>query len=194
MKTLTSKSLRLIIAGLCLALALVANNAKGQALSLYWDINDMAPGAGGAAPSGTWEGFNWSSDPGGARATDSWGEGDWARFAAGDDAIGSYRTRVNANHGIYGMVMSTGTGTVSFDGPGVLGIGDGSCEFFASGTLEINCALSGGSLLNGNVTGFNNNNSFGTGPITPMFVGPTPPGYSTLASSAFAIIELPNSF
>jgi len=215
MKTLTSKSLRLILAALGLSLGLVANNAKAQAPSLYWDINDLTPGAGGATPSGTWEGNNWSIDPAGAWGTGGWVVGDRPVFAAGSDATGSYTILVNANHYIYDMVMRTGTGTVHLVGPGVLGIQDRGCEFFASGTLEINCALagggqyvgqtgtvqlygtniySGGSLLNGAVTGFNNNNSFGTGPITPMFVGPTPPGYSTLASSTAAIIELPNNF
>src|SRR5664279_1752868 len=67
MKELISKSFKFIPAALCLALALLANNAK--AASSYWDIDGANPGAGGTTPDGSWEGAFWSTDSTGSSAT-----------------------------------------------------------------------------------------------------------------------------
>ena len=204
MKELTPKSLRFIPAALCLVLALLANNAK--AAPSYWDINGTDAGAGGATPSGTWESAFWSTDSAGASATANWVEGDFPEFAAGTDATGSYTVTANAPHTIAGMLMQTSTGTVTINGTGILSIAAGVQGFSSSGTLQINSVLggtggyegqsgtvqlygintfSGGSLLNGNLTYFNNNSSFGSGVIAPITTGGTSgsPKYAALLST-----------
>ena len=175
MKILTSKSFRFIPAALCLGLALLANNAK--AANSFWDINGTTAGAGGPTPSGNWEDASWSTDSTGASATATWNEGDFPEFAAGTDATGSYTVTANSDHTIAGMLMNTSSGTVTINGSGILSIAAGVQGFFSSGTLQINAVLggpggyegqtgtvqlygintySGGSLLNGNLTYFNN--------------------------------------
>ena len=212
MRELISKSSKFIPAALCLVLALLANNAK--AASSYWDIDGANPGAGGSTPGGSWEGTFWSTDSTGSSATTTWTDGDYPIFAA-DGATGSYTVTADAPHTIAGMQMQTSTGTVTINGNGILSISAGVQGFFSSGTLQINSVLggtggyegqsgtvqlygnntySGGSLLNGNQTYFNNNNSFGSGTITPVFVAATPPGYSAILSSGGALITLPNNF
>jgi autotransporter-associated beta strand protein len=212
MRELISKSSKFIRAALCLVLALLANNAK--AASSYWDIDGANPGAGGTTPSGSWEGAFWSTDSTGSSATTTWNDGDFPIFAA-DGATGSYTVTADAPHTIAGMQMQTSAGTVTINGTGILSISAGIQGFFSSGTLQINSVLggtggyegqsgtvqlygpntySGGSELNGNQTYFNNNNSFGSGPITPVFVAATPPGYSAVLSSGGALITLPNNF
>ena len=212
MKKLISKSVRFIPAALCLVLALLANNAK--AASSYWDIDGANPGAGGITPDGSWEGAFWSTDSTGSSATTTWTDGDFPIFAA-DGATGSYTVTADAPHTIAGMQMQTSAGTVTINGAGILSIASGVQGFFSSGTLQINSVLggtggyegqsgtvqlygintySGGSLLNGNLTYFNNASSFGSGTITPVFVAATPPGYSAILSSGGALITLPNNF
>src|ERR1035441_8718068 len=217
MKILTSKSFRFIPAALCLGLALLANNAKAQ--SLYFDINGASPNSGVAANgSYSWEdpGLFWSTDVNGAVTTGAWADGNVAVFSAGTDATGSYTVTAANPHTIAGMCMTNTSGTMFVNGAGVLSLAPGIQGFAASGgTLEIDSVLggtggyegqsgtvllygintfSGGSLLNGNLTYFNNNNSFCSGTITPVFVAATPPGYSAVLSSGGALITLPNNF
>ena len=203
MKEPTSKSLRFIPAALCLVLALLANNAK--AANSYWDIDGANPGAGGTTPGGSWEGAFWSTDSTGSSATTTWTDGDFPIFAA-DGATGSYTVTADAPHTIAGMQMQTSAGTVTVNGNGILSIAPGVQGFFSSGTLQINSVLggtggyegqsgtvqlygintfSGGSLLNGNLTYFNNNSSFGSGVIAPITTGGTSgsPKYAALLST-----------
>ncbi len=207
------KLLRFIATGLCLLFMLLAGSVEAAATNVYWDIPGATTGAGGATPGGNWDTPNWSTSSTGVLATGAWFEGNFPEFSAGSDATGSYTITANSNHIIAGMLQRTSTGTVTITGTGVLSIAAGVQGFFSSGTLVISNTLggtggyegqsgtvqlfgsntySGGTMLDGNLTYFNNSNSFGTGPITPVFV--STPGFSAMLSSGGSLITLPNNF
>ena len=101
------------------------------------------------------------------------------------------------------MQVANGCGIVTVNGPGTLNIASGMQGFIGT-NLTINAVLggtggyqtasgnviylygantfSGGCILNGGQTYFNNANSFGTGTITPILGGASP-NYSAVLSS-----------
>jgi autotransporter-associated beta strand protein len=203
-----------------LLLAFLSLTQRVDAAFSYWDINGATPGAGGPTPSGSWESANWTADSSGSSATTTWTDGDFPNFAAGSDATGTYVVTVNGNHTIAGMQMLTPSTVVVINGPGILSLADGQQGFFPNGAtlgssgLFINASLGGtGGLINQNasylylygnntysggttfaanhITYYNNNNSFGTGPITNTATG----GLSILTTNTLALApNLPNDF
>ena len=191
MKSLLLNSLRFIPTGLCLAVCLLANNAK--AVNQYFDVNGTTAGYGIAnGGSYSWDGANWATASGGGAATANWVAGQFARFPGGVSG-NSYTVTVNADEsmaGLYNSVSGT-TLTINGAGSGTLDVVSGYQGFLVTGNVIINAPISGvggvgpeqgGSLyLYGNNTysggtefGFggspltfiNNNNSFGSGPVT----------------------------
>ena len=191
MKNHPANSLRFIPTGLCLAVCLLANNAK--AVNQYFDVNGTTAGYGIAnGGSYSWDGANWATASGGGAATANWVAGQFARFPGGVSG-NSYTVTVNADEsmaGLYNSVSGT-TLTINGAGSGTLDVVSGYQGFLVTGNVIINAPISGvggvgpeqgGSLyLYGNNTysggtefGFggspltfiNNNNSFGSGPVT----------------------------
>jgi autotransporter-associated beta strand protein len=176
--------------------------------SYTWEGNNWSNNNNGAVTTGPWV------DP----VTDDATDGFARFAASSDAAANNYSVTANSNHLIVGMFLkSNGGGTVTVNGPGVLSIGTngGPVQGFlvnsSSQVLIINAKLSGaggvenelsGSLdlygdndySGGTVLGtsaglnFNNNHSFGTGPISwgvtqQVIADPTAAGPLTIANT-----------
>jgi autotransporter-associated beta strand protein len=215
MKNLNPNPLRFILSALCLSLALLANNAKGQVTSYYFDVNGATAGSG-VTDGGTynWEDPNWSTDSTGDSATGNWVDGGFPVFSAGTDATGSYTITANSGHTIAGMQVLTGIlgpgNGVTVNGPGVLSIAAGMQGFIGT-NLTINAVLagtggfetaggniiylygtntfSGGTVLNSGQTYFTNGYAFGTGTLYPVATA-----FSALLPSGGSPITLTNAF
>jgi len=117
-----------------------------------FDVNGTTGGSGVTnGGSYTWESAKYSSTSAGTDAV-SWNEGNFLRLAAGTDAAASnYTITANSNHTFAGMLLQTsGGGTVTINGPGVLSIASGDQGFFvdtSSQTLTINAVLAGSGQL-----------------------------------------------
>ena len=113
-----------------------------------FDVNGTAAGSGVASNgSYTWEGAGYSSSAAGTDPT-SWNEGNFLRLAAGTDAGASnYTITANSNHTFAGMYLQTsGGGTVTINGPGVLTVASGDQGMYvdtSSQNLKINASLAG---------------------------------------------------
>jgi hypothetical protein len=119
MKTPALQPTKLLTLAICLASALVACNARGQATTNYWDITGATPGSGtDGAPNGNWEDANWTTDPTGSSPTGPWTEGNVPAFSAGSDATGAYTITANSDHTVSGVQAPTGA--VTINGPGIL--------------------------------------------------------------------------
>ena len=94
----------------------VYDNVKLNGVAaLFWDVNDTAPGAGGATPSGTWSaaGTTWNPTFAGTASTNAWTAGAVAYFAAGEDANGTYTVNVAGTQDISRLYFSRGTVTLA---------------------------------------------------------------------------------
>jgi autotransporter-associated beta strand protein len=134
-----------------------------SAQSLYWDIDGVNPGSGGATPAGTWDTgttSNWTTDPGGAIAGTTWSANADAVFAAGSDATGAYSVTVTGTNSLKSLTVEEGAITQ-------LG---GTLDFGTNANAVINVAT-GASWINAGV---------GTGTITGT-AGITKSGAGTLS-------------
>jgi fibronectin-binding autotransporter adhesin len=190
----------------CLFLSLLTNTVLAQ--NEYWSDS-----LGSATPSGNWEDSTaWSTSSSGS-SPGGWTEGGTPIFAAGSAATGSYTVTANSSHTIAGLQFqaSSGTASLTINGPGVLSLAPGQQVFSFSNTYVINAVLGGtGGLINTNGTlylygnntysggttlaannliYYNNSNSFGTGPITNT---DTQSLLTTNVGSS--IVTIPNAF
>lgn len=117
-----------------------------------FDVNGATAGSGVASNgSYTWESAGFSSS---ASGTDPvpWVEGNFLRLAAGTDAgTKNYTITANSNHTAAGMYLqSSGGGTVTINGPGVLSIASGDQGFYVDDSaqnLKVNAVLGGSGRL-----------------------------------------------
>ena len=95
--------------------ATVAISLPARSAIVYWDIDGINAGAGGATPSGTWDGTNafWNSVADGTGSTAIWQAGDTAIFSAGTNATGSYAITVSGTQAIGGLTVEDGIATFS---------------------------------------------------------------------------------
>ncbi|HVT28061.1 MAG TPA: autotransporter-associated beta strand repeat-containing protein [Lacipirellulaceae bacterium] len=193
-------------------LVFILPTRDARAAAERFDVNGTTGGSGVTnGGSYTWEGAGYSSTSAGTDPV-PWVEGNFLRLAAGTDAgTSNYTITANSDHSFAGMFLqSGGGGTVTIDGPGVLSINSGLQGVLVNSStqnLVINAKLSGtGGLENelsgslflygsndygggtqiGTVAGlnFNNDNSFGTGPISWRGLNSTTAGTSVLATPA----------
>jgi autotransporter-associated beta strand protein len=121
-------------------LALTAITATGQ--TLYWDSNDVTPGAG-TTPTGTWGTSNfWSTDPLGTATTEAWTSGGTAVFSAGTDATGPFTVTVSGTQTASGITVEEGTVTLT---GGTLNLNSSSVLNVGTSTLTVASLVSGGS-------------------------------------------------
>jgi autotransporter-associated beta strand protein len=107
----------------------------GSSPTVYWDIDDATPGAGGTAPAGTWDSLtaNWSPVQAGNAAASTWVAGQTARFAA-TGATDTYTVSVSGTQDVAGLGFDQGTVTLSGGG---LRMVDNMPVFVASGVSAI---------------------------------------------------------
>ena len=114
-----------------------------SAATVYWDSNDINPGAGDT-PNGTWASSPfWSTDPLGEAIPVVWTAGDTAVFSAGTDAVNAYTVTGSGTSGAPG-VLAAGViiedGLVTFSG-GTLGLGAGFVTIKAGAALSTDSSL-----------------------------------------------------
>jgi len=82
---------------------------------VYWDLNGTDPNSGSSTPAGTWNAGteNWNAAADGTGAVGVWTPGAAAKFAAGDDANGTYVVTVNGMQDIGGLAFEEGTVTIA---------------------------------------------------------------------------------
>ena len=201
-----------------LGLSLLAYSARAG--NLYFDNNGSSSGYGTTGGgSYSWDGNVWATATGGTSATAPWVAGSFARFNATSP---SYSVTVNNDELMAGMYeTASGVSlTINGSGSGTLDVASGDQGFLVSGStskLIINAPisgsggvapeLSGGLYLYGNntysggtpigysgatLTYFNNNNSFGTGPIKNVYTAAG--SYAALLSMGGSTITLANDF
>ncbi len=148
-----------------LAALLLVAHAHGQ--TAYWDINDSAPGAGGASPTGLWDlsTLRWNNAAGDGTAG-AWGNTglETAVFAAGSDATGSYAITLGAGTALKlsALTVTSGQLTLAPQGGGdsldfsavsaVLNVSGGASLTVASpiaGSAGLTKAGTGAALLSG---------------------------------------------
>ena len=225
MKSLTTRvtysKAFIIAAGLCVSFCLAANRAKA-ATSLYFDSNGTAAGYGSG---GSWDGNNWATATGGTTATGAWGPGDFARFntaASSIVTVGADESMAGLFNTISAATVtinqSSSSGQLDITTAGGAAVSGGLVQgFLCTGPVIINAPIvgsggiqpqlgtlslftnntySGGTYLGSSLVNFNNNNSFGSGPITPGTTSgtQTSPAYAGLLSSGGNLITLPNNF
>jgi fibronectin-binding autotransporter adhesin len=87
------------------------------AANLYWDIDDVTAGAGGATPAGAWTtgGTTWSASPNGTVATvaTTTAATDDLFFSAGINATGAYTLTLNDSQNAKSLTFQDGTATIS---------------------------------------------------------------------------------
>jgi autotransporter-associated beta strand protein len=107
--------------------------------ALYWDLNDIAPGAG-TTPIGTWDlaGFNWNPNPAGTDPVGTWVAGETAVFSAGTDATDPYTVNVSGTQTAAGLVIEEGAVTLS---GGAVAIGGGTVVVGPGASLITNSSL-----------------------------------------------------
>jgi autotransporter-associated beta strand protein len=207
-------------ASICASLCLAANSAKA-ATSLYFDSNGTAAGYGSG---GSWDGSNWATATGGTTATGPWGPGDFARFntaassivtVGADESMAGLFNTVSA--ATLTINQSSGSGQLDITTAGGTPVSGGLVQgFLCTGPVVVNAPIvgsggiqpqlgalslfgnntySGGTYLGSSIVNFNNNNAFGTGPITPGVTGGTSisPGYCGVLSQGGSLITLPNN-
>lgn len=195
MKNISMNSLRFIAAGLCLLVSLLANNTKaatnfffdqngttaGYGSSGSWDDANWATASGGTLATGNWVagGFARFFSTGAYTVTVN---ADESMAGLYDTVSGSTLTINGAGSGDLN-VTSVGGHTL-FDGENVQGflvtgaassviinapiVGAGGVDQQLSGSLSLfgnNTYAGGTEVTGGQITYYNNNNSFGTGPI-----------------------------
>jgi fibronectin-binding autotransporter adhesin len=117
-----------------------------------FDVNNTTGGSGVANNGNyTWEAAKYSSTSAGTDAA-AWNEGNFLRLAAGTDAGASnYTITANSNHTFAGMYLQTsGGGTVTVNGPGVLTTASGDQGMYvdtSTQNLKINAVIAGSSKL-----------------------------------------------
>jgi fibronectin-binding autotransporter adhesin len=118
--------------------------------NLYFDVNGSNPGSGVVNGGNySWEGANWVNNvAAGDSMTINYIEGSFPKFAAGNDANGSYSVTMNANHTCVGMALEDGTAgsTLTINGTGTLGIDGGVAQGFivrGGSNLKISNTLGG---------------------------------------------------
>ncbi len=81
----------------------------------YWDLNGTDPNSGSSTPTGTWNAGtgNWNAAADGTGAAGVWTPGAVAKFAAGDDANGTYVVTVDGTQDIGGLAFEEGTVTIA---------------------------------------------------------------------------------
>jgi fibronectin-binding autotransporter adhesin len=107
---------RTVISSLAIFWAsLISTKSLLAQTSVYWDINGVTAGAGGAAPAGEWNATNqfWNTNADGLSGTiAAWTPGVIAIFSAGADATGAYTVGVTGTHNIRGLTFQEGTVTL----------------------------------------------------------------------------------
>lgn len=132
-----------------LAALVLASHAQGQ--TAYWDINDAAPGAGGAAPAGVWDlsGLRWNNADGDGTAV-VWGNTGFgtAVFAAGSDATGAYTVTLGAGTPLKLSSLTLGSGHLTLS-PQTAGDGLDFGTVTAALNVASGAALDITSIING---------------------------------------------
>ena len=109
-----------------------------SAVTVYWDGNGSAAGAGGT-PTGIWVSSPfWSTDPAGGLPTAVWNPGDTAVFSAGTDAINPFTVTGSGTSGTPGVIAAgivVEDGLVTLSG-GTVGLGAGPVTINAGATLS----------------------------------------------------------
>jgi autotransporter-associated beta strand protein len=122
-----------------LLLSLAFGVLTSHAATVYWDINGVTAGAGGATPSGNWgAAYSTWGNSSGTIATAPWVDGDTAVFAAGTDATGTYTVNISNAVTAAGFIREEGT-TVTVNG-------GANIITFASGALSVDVQSTSGSL------------------------------------------------
>lgn len=109
-----SRSQAAFLAAFSASLFLVKAPLQAQTY-VYWDINGVTAGAGGATPAGEWNGSNafWNTSATGEAGTlAAWTAGNIAVFAAGEDATGIYTVGITGTHDIRGLTFEEGAVTL----------------------------------------------------------------------------------
>jgi autotransporter-associated beta strand protein len=216
--SLTFKTVALWL--LTLVCCLLANNAKAN---LYLDVNGTTSGFGITNGGNfNWDDNNWTTDATGVSPTTPYptGAGNFPRFTP--DASANFTITLTNDEHMAGLftTVSTATMTINSAGGGFLDIDSGDQGFLLSGTLIINAPIGGtGGLGPENnssgtiklfgtntysggtpygysgapLTYFNNNNSFGTGPIKINSGQPSGRVFGMLGTGG-ATITLTNAF
>ncbi len=134
-------------AAVLFALVLSVSTLRAQT-TVYWDINGVAAGAGGATPSGTWNtagAANWNAVAAGTGAVSNWVAGRSAVFSAGGDATGTYTITLGAPMSVANLTFEEGSAiitgsTLTFTGTAISVAG--------GATATINSVLAGTAALN----------------------------------------------
>ncbi len=121
------------------ALLTVAAPFSLSAATVYWDTNDVMPGAG-PIPDGFWGGTQfWSSDAAGEILPLDWVAGDTAVFSAGTDAINPFVVTLSGVQTAAGLTVEEGS--VSLAGSAVA-VGAGTILINSGAKLSIPSTLS----------------------------------------------------
>ncbi len=201
----------LCAAGVALGLAV----GQAQAGSLWFDNNGTSGGYG-TSNGGTysWDGNVWATANGGTTATGPWVQGSFARFnptvarytvTVGSDIqmAGLYHTsssvaltisqasgtsgQLDIVDGMQGFLIGYGASSVTITAP-ITGTGGIQQQLYGSLALYGDNSYSGGTVVTGGqVTYYNNSNSFGTGNISVQGYG------QALVRSGSASVVIPNT-
>jgi autotransporter-associated beta strand protein len=130
-----------------MAAAGVLAPAHATAATLYWDANDVTPGAG-TTPNGTWGGTTpssfWTSDSTGSIATGAYVSGSDVVFSAGTDATGSYTVTLGASQTAGSLSFEEGN-IVLTGGPNLTLNGSGNVTVANGLTVSMNQVIPGAS-------------------------------------------------
>jgi len=143
--------------GLCAIVSLLSIFAaiSSAQTTVYWDINGVTAGAGGANPTGAWNtagATNWNANAAGTGAVANWTQSNHAVFSAGADATSTYTVTLGTGITVGNMTFEEGTTTITANTLTIAAAG--STIDVASGlTARIDSLLAGTGVITKTGTG-----------------------------------------